>query len=148
MPGVARAAASMNRHRVVPSGKLKAGRRGAGHLRIGPLSGMPLISTIKCDQCNLRLPTGAGGYMYVLDSAGNRIVCPHPLEASTIERVTGLDWHGARTKGLLGHVSFYLCFACTHQFELDVERDAKLCPKCRSLDVRTVNASLGAQCPR
>jgi hypothetical protein len=109
---------------------------------------MPVIATIKCDTCDLHLPTGAGGYMYVLNSAGERIVCPHPLEMNTIERVTGLDWHAARTKGLLGHVSYCVCFACTHQFEVDVERDVKQCPKCKALDVRTANASLGAQCPR
>jgi predicted Zn-ribbon and HTH transcriptional regulator len=109
---------------------------------------MPLIATIKCNQCDLQLPTGAGGYLYALNSAGERIVCPHPMEMKTVQRVTGLDWHGARTRGFLGHVSYCLCFTCTHQFELDVERDPKQCPECKSLEVRTANASLGAQCPR
>lgn len=86
--------------------------------------------------------------MYVLDAAGKRVPCPHPLEMNTIKRVTGLDWQGASTKGLLGHISHCLCFACTEQFDLDVERDVKRCPKCASLEVRTVNASLGARCPR
>jgi hypothetical protein len=109
---------------------------------------MPLIATIKCDTCDLHLPTGAGGYMYVLDAKGKRIPCPHPVEMHTIERITGFDWHGARTKGLLGHVSYCLCFACTYQFELDVERDVKQCPKCGSLEVRTANGALAARCPQ
>ena len=108
---------------------------------------MPVIGSIKCDRCDLRLPTGAGGYAYVLDPSGNRVTCPHPLEMDTVERVTGLDWDSARKKGLIGHMSYCLCFACTHQFELDVERDVKQCPKCSSLEVRTASASLGAQCP-
>jgi hypothetical protein len=109
---------------------------------------MPLISTIKCDRCDLALPTGSGGYVYALNTAGERIVCPHPIEWDTAKRVTGLDWHAARSKGLIGHVSYCLCFACTHQFELDVNRDVKQCPHCKSLNVCTANASLGAQCPR
>jgi phage FluMu protein Com len=109
---------------------------------------MSLISTIKCDKCDLHSPTDAGGYMYALSSTGERVVCPHPAEQATVERVTGFSWYTARTKGLLGHVSHCLCFECAHQFDIDVERDVKRCPKCGSLVVRTVNASMGAQCPK
>ena len=109
---------------------------------------MPLLSTIKCNRCDLTLPSGAGGYMYVLNAVGERVVCSHPGEWDTIEQVTGLDWYAARQKGLLGHVSYCLCFECTHQLEIDVDRDVKQCPQCKSLHVRTANACLGGQCPR
>ncbi len=59
---------------------------------------MPLIATIKCDTCDLHLPAGAGGYMYVLDAKGERIPCPHPGELRTIERITGFDWHGRKNE--------------------------------------------------
>ena len=109
---------------------------------------MPLVFLIHCDSCDLRLPESIGGYMYVLDKAGNRVPCPHPLEWDTIQRVTGSDWASAAAKGLLGFVSLCLCFTCASHFELDVERDVKRCPACSSLDVRTANASKGAVCPR
>jgi len=112
------------------------------------LAAMALISTIKCDMCDLQLPTGAGGHMYVISPTGERVVCPHPLEEATIKRVTKLDWSAARAKGLLGHISDCVCFECSEQFNLDVERDVKRCPKCGSLDVRTANASVGASCPK
>ena len=86
--------------------------------------------------------------MYVLDAAGERIACPHPIERDTVEHVTGLDWKAARQKGLLGYVSDCICFGCTHQLEIDVERDIKQCPQCESLQVRTAKASVGAKCPR
>jgi DNA-directed RNA polymerase subunit RPC12/RpoP len=41
---------------------------------------MPTISDYKCDKCGFSLTSGWGGYMYVMDQTGKRIVCPHPVE--------------------------------------------------------------------
>jgi DNA-directed RNA polymerase subunit RPC12/RpoP len=109
---------------------------------------MPNIATVKCSTCSFQLPTGAGGFLYVIDTAGARIPCPHPCEADVIERVTGLDWSAARQKGLIGCISHCVCWDCVHQFDLDVERDVKRCPACGSLNVRTVGAALGSRCPK
>lgn len=48
---------------------------------------MPSISEYKCDMCEFFLPRGWGGYMYVIDKHGERIVCPHPLEYHVVERI-------------------------------------------------------------
>src|SRR5438105_12923 len=60
---------------------------------------MPLINIIHCNFCNLAFPPGWGGYTYVVDASGKRIVCPHPVESSRVKDVTGLDWWEARGKG-------------------------------------------------
>ena len=86
--------------------------------------------------------------MYVRDALDNRVVCPHPLEESTIRRITGLTWHEARSKGLIGHVTDCLCFECGEQCQLDLERDVKKCAKCNSLNLRSAAACLGSNCPR
>ena len=40
---------------------------------------MPPIDDYKCNKCGLSLPSGWGGYIYVIDGSGKRIVCPHPV---------------------------------------------------------------------
>ena len=48
---------------------------------------MPLVSEHKCNVCDFSLPTGWGGYTYVTDENGTRVVCPHPMESHTVDSV-------------------------------------------------------------
>ena len=52
---------------------------------------MPPINDFKCDKCGFQLPSGWGGYMYVTDQTGKRIVCPHPCEFATVSQVLGAN---------------------------------------------------------
>jgi DNA-directed RNA polymerase subunit RPC12/RpoP len=63
---------------------------------------MPLINKYRCDRCDLTLPTGWGGNMYVTDRKGKRIVCPHPGEWRTVERVIKESYpeHSEELEGL------------------------------------------------
>ena len=50
---------------------------------------MPPINHFKCSNCDFSMPSGWGGYQYVIDEHGKRIVCPHPGEFETIMHVLG-----------------------------------------------------------
>jgi DNA-directed RNA polymerase subunit RPC12/RpoP len=86
--------------------------------------------------------------MYVLDSAGTRVPCRHPMEFRTIEKVTGLSQEEAEKRGLTGFMLDHLCLDCGERFELDWQRDGKQCPHCRSSEIRTMRDAIGATCPK
>lgn len=109
---------------------------------------MPHINVIKCPSCKLAFPPGWGSYVYALDEDGRRIVCGHPGEFSQAERITGMKWSEAEGAGRVGSARFCMCFACLHQFDLDLDREIKRCPKCLSLEVRSARGALGCDCPR
>ena len=116
---------------------------------------MPFISKHLCDKCDFCLPTGWGGHMYVTDKDGERIICPHPGEGRTVERVLTAENPGITQKGIAeiyklrtGHNSDAVCRHCLYQFELDVKRDQRVCPQCGSADIGTVKEMLGKPCPR
>ena len=50
---------------------------------------MPNINDYGCDECGFAFRRGWGGYMYVIDSQGRRIPCPHPAEYETVNKVLG-----------------------------------------------------------
>ena len=106
------------------------------------------ITLTKCRNCELKFKGRTCGYMYVRADDGKRICCPHPGEYSTVERVTGMDGDEARAIGRVGHISHCMCFQCLHQFELDLDRDMKQCPECKSLDVKSAYGALGCECPQ
>ncbi len=85
--------------------------------------------------------------MYALADDGQRVRCPHPYEYSTVEKVTGMDGDEARASGRVGYSSYCMCFSCGHQFELDLDRDSKQCPKCAALEVRSAKGALACECP-
>ncbi len=109
---------------------------------------MPGIDKYGCDHCDLVMPEGWGGYTYVVASNGERVPCPHPGETMIFERVTGLSYSEAYASGLVGSARHCLCFDCTDQFDLDLDRDIKRCPKCSSLNVRSARGAIGSICPR
>jgi len=108
---------------------------------------MPSINITKCRKCGVAFPSGWGGYTYALAEDGRRIDCPHPGEFRRAEEITGMEWEEARAAGRIGFGSYCMCFTCGHQFELDLDRDIKRCPKCAALDVRSARGALACECP-
>ena len=108
---------------------------------------MPVINNVKCRKCGVSFPSGWGGYTYALAGDGRRIVCPHPGEFSHAQKITGIKWSEAVAAGLIGFSSYCMCFSCGHQFELDLDRDIKRCPKCSMHEVRSARGALGCKCP-
>ena len=109
---------------------------------------VPTIEAAQCTACGLALPTGWGGFTYAVNSAGQREACGHPMEIPEAERITGLPYSEARSRGLVGYLSHCLCWNCLAQFELDRERDPKCCPSCRSQNLKTWVECLDQVCPR
>ena len=110
-----------------------------------------LIFALKCDRCAFQVSPTGGGYMYVLDADGNRVICPHPLEFTTVERVTGMSWDSAPEKGLVHYAIQALCLRCAEVFDAEYEAGKPLnaqCPKCGVADARSVLDSAGTRCPQ
>jgi hypothetical protein len=107
---------------------------------------MPWLYDYKCDHCGLAFPTGWRGHAYVTRKSGERVLCSL-LDAKEVQEITGLTPRQAEADGRYGFLSNCLCFDCLAQFNLDVDRDVKQCPKCGSLKVRTAKGSVGALCP-
>src|SRR5262249_46109340 len=109
---------------------------------------MPPINRYACNECDFELPSGWGGYTYAVDNLGRRVVCPHPSEIHTIREVTGLNYTEAREAGRVGFAQHCVCLDCLKQFNLDLERDAAVCPECASPRVRSLRDLIGQMCPR
>jgi hypothetical protein len=109
---------------------------------------MPVISRYSCNERDFELPSGWGGYTYAVDNSGRRVVCPHPGEFHTIHQVTGLSYTEAREAGRVGFAQHCVCLDCLKQIDLDLERDAVVCPECSSAQVRSLRDLIGQKCPR
>ena len=124
---------------------------------------MPYIYSYKCNQCDFHLPPGWGGYTYVEDSNSNRILCAHPLEFSKIEDILGEDASEELISKKKGFNSYCVFISCLHQFEADlgekdwwnyvrqedkIEKDKRLCPICKSKNVKTEQEMVGELCPK
>jgi len=127
---------------------------------------MPPINHYRCDKCGFSFPSGWGGYLYVIDNSGKRIVCPHPIELQTAYQVLGHDVAPEVFKERTGFNSDCVCLDCLKQFELDLgypekpmnsmryfyehtkERDKRECPYCKSSRVKAVLELIGEPCPK
>jgi len=108
---------------------------------------VPHIRDYRCDTCEFSLPSGWGGFMYVVDDDGERVTCPHPGEQFTVERVLGEDADEATREERTGFNAYCVCRDCLARFELDVERDPVRCPDCGSDVVETANGIVDEPCP-
>ena len=109
---------------------------------------MPLINIFRCDKCKFSLPSGWGGYMYVTNQADERIVCPHPSEYYTVIAVLGEEAPQELIEQRTGFNSYCLCLNCLANFEMDLERDARVCQKCQSNLIASVREMVGRICPK
>lgn len=126
---------------------------------------MPPINKYNCNKCGYSLHGGWGGYMYVTDDSGKRIVCPHPAEKSTVYSILGENASREVIEERTGFNSYCVCLNCLNQFELDIgdyeiakswryyygairRRDERKCPHCKSSEVRTVFELIGEPCPK
>ena len=126
---------------------------------------MPPINDYKCNKCGYSLPSGWGGYMYIIDNSGKRIVCPHPEEMWTVFKVLEENDSMEVIEARTGFNSYCVCLICLRQFELDIGddekaeswryfyratigRDERKCPYCKSPSVKTVFELIGEPCPK
>jgi hypothetical protein len=88
--------------------------------------------------------------MYVTDQTGKRIKCPHPHEFWTVAEV--LRAEATRTEELIeqrtGFNSYCLCLDCLANLEIDLERDARVCPSCKSTHIASLREMVGGTCPK
>lgn len=82
---------------------------------------MPEINEYKCNECGFSLPSGWGGYTYVLDENGARILCPHPAESETVSRVLGESVGYEAAAERVGFNSHCVCRSCLEQCDLDLD---------------------------
>jgi hypothetical protein len=130
------------------------------------VSTVPPINLYLCSKCGFQLSCGWGGYRYVTDEQGRRIICPHPDERRTIGAVLGTDCSPEVVKERTGFNSYCLCLDCMARFEADfrdevanpwrfyygaqdpgTRRDERKCPRCGSANVKTVFELIGEPCP-
>jgi predicted Zn-ribbon and HTH transcriptional regulator len=119
---------------------------------------MPAISDFICNKCRFALPSGWGGYTYVQDDKGKRKVCPHPAEVVTIAEVLGLkenEIFPPRTEEIrnllkerTGFLSTCVCLDCLEKFGLDLAKDERRCPSCKSDNVKATVKLVNQRCPR
>jgi len=109
---------------------------------------MPPINEFRCSRCGFALPSGWGGQFYVIDNRGIKIIPPHPSEFRTVKEILGenppREVYMART----GFNSHTLCLSCLKKFTMDTDWDERMCPKCRSINVKTTKELIGKPCPR
>ena len=114
---------------------------------------MPRVNDYKCKICGFEMPFGWGGHIYAENDQGQRIVCPHPIERYYIREVLGENVYDPVKKDYKyrlrsGFNSHCLCLNCLNQFDLDVEKDDRKCPKCGSTEVHTELEMVGKKCPK
>lgn len=108
---------------------------------------MPLIERFGCNKCEFQFPTGWGSYVYAIDARGARIVCPHPGEVRSVQEITGMSYEDAKLAGRVGAARYAVCLACLHQFDIDLEKDERRCPKCATSEIQTALEAVGQLCP-
>ena len=123
---------------------------------------MPPINRYECNKCGFAFPTGWGGYMYVETDKGERILCQHPIEGSTVAQVLGPNTSPELIRERTGYASFCICLDCQYKFSADLkddkanpwrsgwpakDKDERVCPSCKSKSVRSVYELIGKTCP-
>jgi predicted RNA-binding Zn-ribbon protein involved in translation (DUF1610 family) len=109
---------------------------------------MPPINAFRCSKCGFALPSGWGGQFYVMDDSRNRIIPPHPSEFSTMDEILGKNPPREVYEARTGFNSDALCLSCLKKFTMDTDWDERMCPKCRSINVKTTKELIGKPCPR
>lgn len=93
------------------------------------------------------MPSGWGYYMYAIADTGERVHCPHPGEMNRAREVIGEDATQEEIDSRTGFNTYCFCIQCKTQVDLDLDRDEKACPECRSNTVKTIDELVNDQCP-
>lgn len=126
---------------------------------------MPNLCSSKCDKCDFETSVSSGGYLYVKDESGKRIVCPHPLEYHTIAEVLKISRDDAfawlqkeyekiteetkkKIQSNTGMNFQYICLDCCSENYLDKTVDEMKCGKCGSTNLKYVADLVGQTCPK
>ncbi|MEX0919053.1 MAG: hypothetical protein WDZ85_03800 [Candidatus Paceibacterota bacterium] len=110
---------------------------------------MPLLNDFRCDKCDFELPSGWGGYTYVINQKGDRIHCPHPGERDKIKEILGYRrFFEYFINRRIGFHSDCVCLDCLSQFNLDIKKDKIECSFCRSNNIKTESDMVGQICPK
>ena len=109
---------------------------------------MPPYNHFRCSRCRFSLPSGWGGIRYVTDENGQKIICPHPGDFFQIYEVLGESASGELVDQRTGFNSDCLCLDCLAKFQIDLKREQRICPKCRSNHVNSVKELVGEPCPK
>jgi len=110
---------------------------------------MPQIFDFDCTNadCEFELPSGWGYYLYAVADDGDRVRCPHPGEMRRAREVIGEDASRKEIDRRTGFNTYCFCIHCETQVDLDLDRDEKACPECRSNAVKTVDELVDERCP-
>jgi hypothetical protein len=113
------------------------------------LVSMPQIFEFYCTNpdCEFEMPSGWGYYMYAIADDGERVHCPHPGEMGRAREVTGENASQEEIDRRTGFNTYCFCIHCETQVDLDLDRDEKACPECRSNAVKTIDELVDEQCP-
>jgi hypothetical protein len=138
---------------------------------------MPSVNVYKCNTCDLKFPVGWGGYIYVENDKGERVICMHPGEDHDIQNVLGvcyksiglrvyneidvslkrtLKWWWSKKRkdtcrllhAKTGYMQDCLCLDCLQRLEIDLIKDQRVCNKCHSTNVKSLLELLGGTCPQ
>lgn len=110
---------------------------------------MPRINLFRCRKCGFFLPPGWGGQFYVVNDRGNRITPIHRSEKKlVVEEILGKNPSREVYRARTGFNSDALCLSCLKKFSLDTDWDERICPKCRSINVKTTRELTGKACPK
>lgn len=126
---------------------------------------MPAMFVSQCNKCGFKTSMSSGGYMYALDENGNKVICPHPGEASVMSKVLEIPREEAtifilgkyeklsketkeKIRARLGRNFQHICLDCLAEVFLDKKRDEIKCDKCGSTNLKYVADLTGQSCPK
>lgn len=102
---------------------------------------------IFCNNCDHLYTSFYGATRYIFDNNGNKVVCGSHTHIDTYQAVLGDSYTDEMLQSRLGFSYPMVCEKCCHEFQLDKERENKICPSCHSLAVRDIYELVGAECP-
>ena len=113
---------------------------------------MPRIHRYICKHCGFILHNGLENCFYIINDESKVILAPHPGEISIVKRELGcsmFDLPKHKTyQGRFGWKHFVICTDCLNKFELDLEKENRICKKCESLSIYTCQEMVNKLCPK
>jgi hypothetical protein len=109
---------------------------------------MAPVYLLVCNKCGVVFGKGTPGGEYAVDHAGMRVWLSDMPGEKEVQQITGMSWPEAIRADRLGFQHHCVCLSCGVAFDLDLERDRKVCQTCQSLDVRSLVTAGGRPCPK